>query len=459
MRVRVARKGKDIDLAGVKVQIDPFVLFRRMVMRQKTFLIGCAIVGGIFTIVSYLRSPKIFESNSRIAIRIDTQREDIVRKLVNRAFQDIHSDVELMLMINELDLARDLRANMPYELALKQMRRELEIDRENESIGVVFESKDRYEAQHVASFVTERVLERIASLMDAPHQKKVEALERSMRKLEPKFEAAQKELFEFKAKHPSIAVRTPDFLRPTSPLANIDTQLEKAETVLKRCFAGDIRGANENLRIPAGPACRALGQLKAKREELLLSFTPSHPSVIAATDKVAKQKGLCNQERAKTGSPVGTSARMTKGECIETAKTRIKNLQLQKINIEKKAIKKPALQQKWATLSFDLQQLQSELKSVRERLARTQGERLVAANNFQDNFQLVDPPRVPDLPTKPYKSRFMLMGMTITSILGLGISLLIESTRQTIYDAIEVEEQTGLPVFTELPSAGARDSL
>ena len=190
------------------------------------------------------------------------------------------------------------------------------------------------------------------------------------------------------------------------------------------------------------------------RQSLLATYTASHPEVVRATDLASKQEIACEREQVELGGTVtggGIKPGQTQGQCIEAAKARLEALHREKVNIEKQAIKKPALQQEWAELSLEVNQLDSQMRALRDRRARSVENRLVAANDFQENFQLVDPPRVPQLPAKPERNQFMMMGIAITAIIGLILAALREAFRQSFLDATEFEEQTGLQVLAVLP--------
>ena len=265
-----AKKGKELDLGGIRLQLDPFILVRRVLMRQKLLLTCIAILGGILTIVAYLNEPKVYASNSQIAIRTDTRDESYFRRLVNRAMRDIRSNEEMMLTINELDLFGSTRANLPYEMALRRMRRELRIDRSTGSVAVSFESRNPLQAQKVVAFVTERVLGTFFELIDSPFRRQITALQRGIGELEPKVEEARTELFEFKARHPSIAVTVPEFVSRDSPLAAVQDDLKSAERNLKRCYAGRDAVAPPPRAVKPktdGPACRRLAELKKRQKE------------------------------------------------------------------------------------------------------------------------------------------------------------------------------------------------
>ena len=453
MWVAMAKKGKEIDLGGFRLQLDPFILIRRVLMRQKKLLALVGVIGAVATLFAYKSTPKVYTSSSQIALRTESMQEDYVRKLVNRAMRDLNSQSELMLIVNELDLFPATRANLPYDISLRQIRRELRIDQSAGSVGVSFESKNPQEAQQVVAFVTERVMGKFANLLDSPYRRQLEALGRGIDDLEPKVLIARTRLFEFKAKHPDIAVMTPDFIREDSPLAGLQKDIERAELTLRQCYAGVTPTPVRRAPVAAGPACRRLDDLKREKGDLLAQFTPSHPSVIALDKELAKARAPCEEEQLRAEASVGGGIRpgMSQAECVEAAKARLAVLHREKVDVEKRGIKKPTLQREWAELTVEANALESQLRALRDRQAKALEDRLVGANEFQENFQLVDAARVPELPTKPVRNKFLSMGIAITLVIGLLLATARESLRQSFMDAAEFEEQTGLQVLAVLP--------
>ncbi len=442
------KKGKEIDLGGIRVQLDPFILVRRVMLRQKKLLAVVAILGGIVTISTYLATPKTYTAKAEIAISTQTLREDYARRLVNRSMRSLNSDEEMMLIINELDLFSGTRASKPYEVALRRMRRELQVDRATSTIRVAFDSRNPIEAYKVVAFVTERALQKVANLLDSPFKRQLDALEQAIALLEPKVQAARDKLFRFNARHPKIFPRNTFGLPVDSPMANIESQIRRTETELKRCFA-------PGTKTPARPVANTPGcrKLRAKENELkglLEDFTPNHPTVRAVQEAIDRQEAICERERGqgrRSGSKKGGAAQ----DCAFAVRARLKRLHDTKAKIEAEGIRKPRLQSAWASLSSEVNQLEGELRALKERRAQRHQDRLVGANDFQENFQLVDPPRVPELPSSPNRNRVAMVGAVIAAIIGIGISVIRESLRQSFLDPGEFEEQTGLPVLAVLP--------
>lgn len=449
----MAKKSKEIEIGGARIQIDPLILVRRILTRQKLLLAIIALLGGMATIGMYLRTPKKYTSSAEIVIRAEAFQEDYLRKLLNVVARYLGSDTEMMIIINELDLYASSRASLPYDIALREMRRELKIDRPGGSILISFQSKNPVEAQRVVAFVTERIMTKLADLKDSPFKQQLMAIETGLKDVEPRLQKAQLELFEFREQNPDITSKRPEFVAGTmgSPLGTVDDEIARAEGEMKRCYGGTpaVEEAPKN-KVKNTPGCRRLRELERNREEVLSRVTAQHPEGIAIENEVRKQKAICDREVDPTDSPV--KAGMSPEECAAAVRGKIQRLNTRKIELQAGASKKPKLERRWAELNLEMSALDTEWTALKETYRKTNKERLIAANEFKDSFVLVDLPRIPELPSYPDRNQFMMMGIAITFILGMAIAVSREALRQTFADAREVEEQTGLPVLASLPS-------
>src|SRR5687768_5785239 len=121
----MTRKGKELDIGGLRLQVDPMVLISRVMMRQKKLLAIVALIGGVVTATSYLMAAKKYTSRSNILIRYENFEDQYLQKLLNVGVGYLGADLEMMVIINELDLYPKTRKSLPYEMALKEIRREL----------------------------------------------------------------------------------------------------------------------------------------------------------------------------------------------------------------------------------------------------------------------------------------------------------------------------------------------
>jgi uncharacterized protein involved in exopolysaccharide biosynthesis len=450
----MARKGKEIDLGGVRIQVDPLVLITRVIMRQKVLLAIVAMLGGMGTAAAYLLSPKLYMSRSNILIRYENFEDTYLQKLLNVAVGYLGADLEMMVIINELNLYEKTRASLPYEMALRQVRKELGIKNQPRNIEISFLSKEPVQAQRVVAFTTERLLGKMAELNEAPFEREMEAINVAIEEIEPKKREADNKLYEFRGKHPEIANRMADFMPSSSPVDSMDSDIRRAEADLIAAKTGKLVAETSRAPRVNSPEMVKLKELKAELTQLLNKFSELHPDVKKKQRQIEEQERKVREEQSALDGDVkpGMDPEEARKARIAKAEANLKHLLNRKVDLESQAIKKPKLQREWAELSLSASTYASELSQLLSRRQEILRNRLLAANRFQENFQLVDAARVPELPSQPDRNKFMFTGMGVTALIGLLLAAIRESVRQTFVDATEFEQQTGLQVFAVLPN-------
>jgi uncharacterized protein involved in exopolysaccharide biosynthesis len=218
--------------------------------------------------------------------------------------------------------------------------------------------------------------------------------------------------------------------------------MQAAQEDLKRCLGGAIINQTTPKK-----KCSKLLAAEKNRDELTAQFTPEHPSVREAENAVRKAQAACDKE-----DPSVPTKSVSPAECVASAKRRIEYLRAKEAEIEKKKGVKPKLERQWAELNLDVTTIELEYTEFKKALRSVTRERSINANEFKESFVLVDPPRVPEIPSYPDRNQFMFIGIGVTFVIGMLLALSREAFRQTFVDAREVEEQTGLPVLSSLPS-------
>lgn len=449
----MAKKGKEIDLRGFRIQIDPLIIITRVMMRQKLLLAGIGFLGIVISMVMYKTTPKKYQSSSQILIRAESFEEAFLTKAVNTAVGNFGSDNEMMLLINELDLFADMRRKLPYELALRTIRKELKVTVRPRSIGLAYMSNNPLEAQRVVAFATERLIHVLANLNEAGSIGELDAVDRAISDIAPKKKVAEDKLYAFKAQHPEIAVTVEVALPGEGGGSGIDAQIQQAERELADARAGKAptrrAGANNS------PVYAAMMEAKANYEGLARQYTENHPEVLTAKRKYMELQAAAQREAAAAEQQAGVqgaNAEEIQKSRVAAAEGRLRDLIARKTELTSKQIKKPELQREWAELSLNASTMASEMKTLAETRNKILRDRLVAANKFQEDFQLVDAPRVPELPAEPDRNQFLGIGIAITLVVGILICGGREAVRQTFVDASEFEEQTGVQVFAVLPN-------
>jgi len=449
----MAKKGKVFEFIGVRFQLDPLIIARRILTRQVPLLATIALIGGVSTIVSYKRAKRIFESRAGIAIRSADFNENRLDKDLNLAANFLASDAEMVLILNELDLYADARRTKPYEKSIQNFRDELVLNTDVGRIEIAYRSENARQAKRVVEFVTERVMSALSQVFEAPFTAEIDVIQRSLQVIEPKLKGAEERLFAFKNKHPRISSELTVLDGVDSPVSAIDIAIRRAEKELAAAKSGKPlpRSQRRGGRNPA---------LKRAKQQLALAkqtYTANHPNVVNLQREV-------RQLEAKVNSPGGSQANAGGGVtarraiAVANAKARLKSLLKKRSTEAAKLIQKPKLQQEWQSLSLKVQTLNSEVRELLERRAEVVQNQRLAQSNFYENFQLVDPAMMPKTPVEPKIQKFGGIGMFLTAALGILLALLLEGLRQTIVNSQELEEATGIAVLSSLPAIPERDS-
>ncbi|MFO0723378.1 MAG: hypothetical protein U1E65_06335 [Myxococcota bacterium] len=450
----MARKGKEVSIGGLRIQIDPLVLLTRVLMHQKILLGIIAFLGGLATIAVYYYTPKRYASRANILIRYENFDDLYLQKLLNVGVGYLGADLEMMLIINELDLYTATRKKLPYEMALREIRKDLTVKNQPRNIEISYMSKDPMLAQRVAAFVTERLMGKMADLTEAPFNREMDALDVAISDLEPKKRAAETKLFEFGGAHPEIANRLGDLMAMGgSPLVGLESDIRRAEADLAAAQTGKV--VAQEARAPRDtPETQKLRELEQELLKARGRLTDANPEVMRLQRAVSDQKKKVIEEQASLDGEVlpGQNVEDARKGRIARAQARLKELIEQKVELEKASIKRPELQREFAELSLSASTFNSELRDLLTRRETIRRDRVVSMNRFQENFQLVDAAKVPEIPAEPSRNQIMIVGMALTALIGLAIAAVREAFRQTFLDATEFEEQTGLQVFAVLPN-------
>ncbi len=453
----MAKKGKEFEFAGIRFQIDPLILARRVVTRQIPLLAVIAIIGGALTAVSYVRAEKKYESRAKVIVRNDVFEggSEHLEKVISVAGNFIGSNIEMIVIMNELDLFANMRKTRPYEVAIDQLRGELTIALDQNGIVVAHKSSNPQESQRIVAFATERVLARMAELNEAPFTSRLDAVEAQMRELKPQLNKAEGEMLEFKAQHPAIVASA-----ESGALMDVLGQAG-------RSLMDEIRAAERELadaragRVVSTPTVRNTAntaKLATKRTELTRAkqtYTANHPVVLRLEKEVNELEQIVRTEAA--GLVPGVSPEQQRRAGIEAAERRLRDLRSRKEDEDRKLSGKPKLQRQWAELSRRAAQLQGEIRELNDKSAEIRRDKAQAANSFQQVFQLTEPALVPKIPVEPTKGKFLGIGIGATAVLGLLIALLREGLRQTFVNHKELEESSGMQVFAVLPNIADHD--
>lgn len=173
-------------------------------------------------------------------------------------------------------------------------------------------------------------------------------------------------------------------------------------------------------------------ELRTIRNELLRTYTSSHPDVMDVNDKIK----LLRQE-------VMAAARLG----IQNLDLEIAAINQQLADNAKRLENVPEEELELARLSRS-SQVNAELYSY---LLQRQQEERIAQAAITSNVEIINLAQLPFSPIKPNKKKNLGMGLLLGCLLGVGLTFLLDYLDQTIKDEEDVQEKLNLEVIGSIP--------
>jgi polysaccharide chain length determinant protein (PEP-CTERM system associated) len=287
---------------------------------------------------------------------------------------------------------------------------------------------------------------------------------------EARLQAAEERLKEFKRKHigmmPSQGKDYFQRLQDASEqLRQTGLTLEEAKKrrdELKR----QLKGNEPTFGIATSPSQltssldQRIQDLEEKLDNMLLQYTPQHPDVIAIKRTIGDLKKQREKEieamgnnpdlNSMSNNPVYQQMKIQLG----TAEADVAALQARFDEQTKRVKDLHRMVDTIPQVEEDLAQLNRDYdvnkKNYEELLARLESARLSQqADQRADNirFKIIDPPRVPLVPSAPNRPLFMSVVLVGGIFAGIALAIFMAQIRVTYDTRRSLAEATGLPVL------------
>ena len=348
---------------------------------------------------------------------------------------------------------------------------------EQEKILTEFKQKHLYE-------LPDRVVTNLGVLnqLRQDHQRVSESLNSSMeRKL-----VIQKQISEMKKQNEQLK-------SVVAPAPN--TEVTKEETSSRETLqpsASAPPSSAENSQQKGIPASVQMERLKSQLRELQTKYTERHPDVLLA------KKAIKDLERVIADADKESAANRSRAEKLEEQSISgppmvASNPRAQTIeeNFDPQAVFTKEMEGQLAVTEKEIQNLKNEESKIRANIATYQGrvenapvrelmmtnlsrgyetakenyrrlleksEQAQQAENLEkrqkgEQFQLIDPARVPEKPIKPNVFNVLLAGLALGIFSGVGLAIFKEYLDRSFRDARDMESTLGIKVLANIPRA------
>ncbi len=375
--------------------------------------------------------------------------EEVARKaaLTDRAMSPEDSDSLLDNLANNIKVSKTASENI-YDIA--------------------YSSPDPRVAHRVVEAVLNMFIEHVLGVSRSDTEQTKKFLDEQIKHYEAKLVAAERKLEDFKREHrgmmPSdgsdyfgrLEQTREDLRRAKLELQEATRKRERLGSGLATTKASLASGA------PVGstPLDLRIQSMQSKLDEMLLQYTEKHPSVISTRRKIEELIDLKHREPSAntTATSVGTRAFLdpaysalglafsnAEGE-LAAASARVQEYTRRLDELNKRVDTIPKVELKLAGLNRDYEINKRRYEALVERReTATVSEKADRAEETQ--FDIVDPPRIPLLPTGPDRplltSAVLLVGIGV----GIGLALLMALAKPTVYSRKMLKSLTDLPVL------------
>lgn len=493
---------------------DTLQRVRGIVVRGRWWVLSTATVVSLATVAVLYQIPNRYTSEATLLVvpqqvparYVTPTTETNIADALQAMTQDVLSRARLLELIDQFGLYAKERQRLAPEEVIGLMRQYIDIKPVDPGSGhninsfkISFVAEKAALAQEVTSKLTSFFIQANLKTREDQATNTTNFLRAQLENAKDKLTAQEEKVRDFKAQYlgelpeqqqGNLAI----FNGAQLQLQNLENSLDRAQqqrVYLESLLSGYQRLAARGAPVPGVPvpdtarvlsplqiAQNDLARLQIEKAKLLNTYEPAYPDVRAIEREISTQKALIESLRTTGNSSAGDGHEPARAPAVtasaaasedDNSITQLKSqLEANRLDIEN--ITKYETQQKAIISQY---QNRLNLTPVREQqladilrdyelskqdyadlLGKEQQSQLATSLEKQQGgqqFRLVEPPSLPDLPSSPQRIKFSLMGIGAGLFLGLLIAFVSELVRPTFHTAKEISQRFGAPLVVGLP--------
>lgn len=334
--------------------------------------------------------------------------------------------------------------------------------KETRALRISFTHTDKQIAADVANTVANVFLDRNFENKTEKFRGAAKWLDESTRKLKAKVEEADQTLKNYEREHGIFATDKEGTLT-TAKLSSLHSQVLRAQTerMLKQSLYEEVRQgrverlpeAYADLLFKTAPKVadlqKQLSDLQTQLAELKVKFGPENFKVVEVTEKIAAIKSQIAESGKSLEEKVKNEYERAVREenMLKTALTQAKG---------------EAIQQNQDAIQYNL--LKGDVdtnKALYQDFLNKSNQAQAQVVEQQNNLRVIEPAQVPGSPIGPRRFFTILVGMLLSTALGVGLAFLLDYLDNTIKTVEDVSRYAQLPALSVVPAVtgNARRSL
>jgi uncharacterized protein involved in exopolysaccharide biosynthesis len=463
----------------------------RKTMRYWWLVAIFAVAGGALSLTFAMMRAKKYQSwatlfyQERIQSALLTStREEVAQRNIGDKYR------ELLLARAQLEKIVTDPAMNPFpkekdkDVAIDMLRQAVKLEvRGGNVFRIVYTDGDPDRAKAVTEKLTKMLQERDEALRNEQAKATVEFITNQKTEAQVSLRAAEQKLAEFLAKHPEFvqdassqsgegaSIRA--IKKAQTPVGG-NSKLYSLERQKQRIQAALDAPADAPVKITAPPTAekiaaeravddaeREVASAKRALEDANNKFTPKHPSVIAAQERVTQAQQRLRQAQAAVPPDVLVSPATP--EKREKMKQELVDVERQIAALQKeKTGSTPAvdtstnwivkLETEYADLRREVAEQRDRVENLAESVFRAQIDASQKAAEAGGRLAPIDPAFKPVRPSGPGKTIFLMAGMALFLTLGLALAIGLAVIDDRLYRRADLD-QLGIAVLAVIPRA------
>jgi polysaccharide chain length determinant protein (PEP-CTERM system associated) len=420
--------------------------------------------------------------------------------------QDVLSRARLLALIDEFGLYAKERQRLAPEQLVELMRSYITIepidpasgDKDINSFRISFVAEKATLAQQVTAKLTSFFIEANLKTREDQATNTTNFLQAQLADAQTKLNTQEATMRDFKAQHlgelPEQQQSNLAILSATQQqLQNLENALDRAQQ--QRVYLESLingyrrlaeRAASAPGSVPGVTASRPLTplqtahndllRLQLERSKALADHAPTYYEIKALDRQIAAEQAViakldASEKSQATAAPdPGSSSRPPQDAFVEDSATAQLQSQLEANRLEIRNIQKdeeqakkivaqyqerlnmtPVREQQLASIQRDYDLSYQNYKDLESKASQSQLATNLEKQQGGQQFRLVEPPSLPEVPTSPKRTRLSLMGLGGGLFAGLFMAFATDLARPKYHSTQEITRRLGAPLVIGLP--------
>ncbi|MEW5948559.1 MAG: XrtA system polysaccharide chain length determinant [Thermodesulfobacteriota bacterium] len=470
-----------------------FTYYLDMLRRRKWYIIPTFFLVLVAGLIYCLAAPKTYKAATTISIIRQRVPESFVHSTVTADIDErLHSIGEEILsrtrlegVITQLNLYPEERKKLPMEKIIEniRMRINLEISSAQRAMAkqgataftLSYEDESPRTAALVANTLASMFMEEHLKLREEQAVGTSEFLAEQLQQLETQLKEREAAIGAYKMSHMGELPEQRD--ATLAVLARLQQQLDAIQESIRRAqdrkillqqqiaTEKEFSRARSGSGSPLEAGVDSLEQLKENLAVLESRYTPNHPDVLKTKKMIEKWGKTEGKTEGKTGEKgeghvtiEGNRVVANLQQQIYAVDMEVKNLQIESEKVKQKIYAYqgrieniPRREQELLDLQRNYDNLSASYQDLDAKKLEAERAENLERRQKGEQFRILDPARVPQMPSKPDIPR--ILAMVIIAALGgsVGLAFGREYIDKSFYRLDDIESFLNLPVLAGIP--------